>query len=235
MSDEDDDDMPLARRGDVKKRTSPLEREQSGVDTAVVRAEGSSEDDDDLPLVSRSKLTKRNFDPPSTGNGAIESDDDDFNSEDDLPLSRRAISNGVSKVERKQTQANVQPKTNDAKTKTKLGKEASASKRNAKANASAKISKKPRKAVSEQKAKSRVKKSQKTNENNPPARKFELPGQRREIPGKSEPLRLFYETMYKERIDLGKPSGLAETWMLHHGLLEPKVAARICAARVRSN
>jgi hypothetical protein len=165
----------------------------------------------------------------------MESEDDDVKSEDDLPLSRMVSSNGASKVMRKQTQAKVRPKTKDAKTEAKIGKEASASKRNTKANASAKIAKKPRKAVSEQKAKSRGKKSQKKNEGNPPARKFELPGQRREVPGKSEPLRLFYETMYKERIDLGKPSELAETWMLHHGLLEPKMAARVCAARVRSN
>jgi hypothetical protein len=64
-----------------------------------------------------------------------------------------------------------------------------------------------------------------------PNRKFEHPGQRRETPGVNDPLRLFYESMYHERIKLKKPSVLAETWMMHNGLLSLGASAKAFAAR----
>jgi len=60
-----------------------------------------------------------------------------------------------------------------------------------------------------------------------PVRKFELIGQRRETPGKNEPMRLFYESMYHEKRQKGLRSDLAEGWMLTHGLLEPKTAEEV--------
>ena len=64
-------------------------------------------------------------------------------------------------------------------------------------------------------------------EDDVPVRKFEKPGQRRETPPDNDPSRLFYESMYKEKVQLGKKSAVAETWMLRHGLLEDNVATRI--------
>lgn len=57
--------------------------------------------------------------------------------------------------------------------------------------------------------------------------KFEKPGQRRETPPANDPLRLFYHSMYREKVEKGVRSALAEDWMLKHGLLEEDEARRI--------
>lgn len=74
----------------------------------------------------------------------------------------------------------------------------------------------------------RVAKRQRTaKEEDVSARKFERAGQRRETPPDNDPSRLFYESMYNEKLKLGKTSSLAEQWMLRHGLLEEDVAREI--------
>lgn len=58
-------------------------------------------------------------------------------------------------------------------------------------------------------------------------RKFDIPGQRRETPPDTDPARLFYQSMYNEKMAKGKRSSIAEQWMLRHGLLDIKVAEKI--------
>lgn len=62
-----------------------------------------------------------------------------------------------------------------------------------------------------------------------PTRKFEKPGQKRETPPENDPARLFYESMYAEKMKRGKRSEMAEGWMLKHGLLDDDVANKIIA------
>lgn len=75
--------------------------------------------------------------------------------------------------------------------------------------------------------KRRVKKEKK--EEDVPSGKFEKLGQRRETPPDNDSSRLFYESMYREKVKKGKRSVLAENWLLRHGLLEDRVAKRILA------
>eukprot|EP00188_Purpureofilum_apyrenoidigerum_P000627 Plantae.Rhodophyta-Purpureofilum_apyrenoidigerum.ctg12875.p2 GENE.Plantae.Rhodophyta-Purpureofilum_apyrenoidigerum.ctg12875~~Plantae.Rhodophyta-Purpureofilum_apyrenoidigerum.ctg12875.p2 ORF type:complete len:194 (+),score=54.23 Plantae.Rhodophyta-Purpureofilum_apyrenoidigerum.ctg12875:177-758(+) len=62
-------------------------------------------------------------------------------------------------------------------------------------------------------------------------RKFEKPGQRRETPPKSDPLRMFYESMYVEKQRKGVRSELAENWLVMYGVLETDAAAEIVDRR----
>lgn len=62
-----------------------------------------------------------------------------------------------------------------------------------------------------------------------PSKKFEKPGQRREVPSENDPARLFYQSMYREKRKRGKNSTIAETWMLRHGLLEDALAKKVWA------
>jgi hypothetical protein len=206
-----------------------------------IKHEASSDEDDDLPLVSRhvAKVQTSASRLPTTANGALTKEEDEYNSDDDMPLVRHAaVTNGAPKDKRKgKEKVSGAAKSNPVKMKTKA---------KAKEGVKAKVKPSLRKSTSpaqkgSAKAKPRASTKQKTNKKDQktegvdgPVRKFELPGQRRETPGKAEPLRMFYESMYKERIDLRKPSELAETWMLHHGLLDAKLAAKVYSARIRS-
>lgn len=66
-------------------------------------------------------------------------------------------------------------------------------------------------------------------EEDAPTRKFEKLGQRRETPPENDPTRLFYQSMYREKVALGKKSLTAESWMLRNGLLDDSEAKKVMA------
>jgi hypothetical protein len=238
----DEDDAPLVRQNLGRKPDLGRQSNDVKPSSMTIKNEASSDEDDDLPLVSRqvAKVQTSASRLPKTANGAVNSVYDEYNSDDDMPLVHHAaVANGPLKDKRKleeKSSRSAKPNQVNKKAKSKSKEEAKAQKVKPPLRKSAdpaqKVSTRAKPRAS---TKSRTsKKNQSAEGVEGPVRKFELPGQRRETPGKSEPLRLFYETMYKERIDLGKPSELAETWMLHHGLLDPKLAAKVHSARIRT-
>lgn len=50
--------------------------------------------------------------------------------------------------------------------------------------------------------------------------KYEKRGQRKETPPDNDSSRLFYQSMWREKHGKGRPSQVADCWMLRHGLLE---------------
>ncbi|KAJ8907195.1 hypothetical protein NDN08_003676 [Rhodosorus marinus] len=66
-------------------------------------------------------------------------------------------------------------------------------------------------------------------EGNAKAKKFSKPGQRRDTPPRSDPLRMFYESMYVEKKKRGVRSPLAEAWLVTYGVLEDEAARRYLA------
>lgn len=167
---------------------------------------------DDIPLstnmsrLSKSKRPKREKKEPKRVVVESESCHDDQDDEEDIPLALRLhqLSKQTPKVLSKRGARN-----NGDKPRRKAPSRA----------------KKRARGVTEVK---RVAKRQRTaKEEDVSARKFEKAGQRRETPGGSDPSRLFYESMYNEKLRLGKRSSLAEQWMLRHGLLEDDVAQEV--------
>jgi len=59
--------------------------------------------------------------------------------------------------------------------------------------------------------------------------KYELPGQRTAVPPVSDPLRLFYQSMYEEKKRKGEINPLAADWVVSHGLLEGHEALSVLA------
>jgi hypothetical protein len=178
--------------------------------------------DDDVPVINqkpaptgKSELTSAKKEPVVNEVGEDGEDSDD----DDLPLA-----------------AKVNPKPNQ-----KLGtkKHATVAKRSAvkgelkkpakgpAKGAATKRAAKPEPAISKTTRKSRASKDACPSDTAVASAKFELPGQRKETPATNDPMRLFYESMYHERIKLKNPSFLAETWMLHNGLLPLAVAKKV--------
>jgi hypothetical protein len=70
------------------------------------------------------------------------------------------------------------------------------------------------------------------NTNRSPAKKYSLPGQRRDPPPENDPLRLFYTTMRDEKLrKYGHSSILADEWLMSHGLLDEETARRVFEAQ----
>jgi hypothetical protein len=67
---------------------------------------------------------------------------------------------------------------------------------------------------------------------NSPAKKYALPGQRRDPPPENDPLRIFYTTMREEKLrKYGRSSVLADEWLMVHGLLDEETARSVLDAR----
>jgi len=77
--------------------------------------------------------------------------------------------------------------------------------------------------------KSETKGKASNSEGNAKAKKFSKPGQRRDTPPRSDPLRMFYESMYVEKNKRGVRSPLAEAWLVNHGVLDDEAARRYLA------
>lgn len=171
--------------------------------------EDDDDDDDDVPLSARVPTgNARVPKPPSPAHlsGATSE------SGDDLPLAerQRAIHEAMRKKDGRKRRAPAQgPKTAEKKRRS-AGKSGGRS--------SSKAVKTSRSAL--------AKRTRKEKED-VPTRKFEKPGQRRETPPETDPARLFYQSLYAQKLALGKPSPMAETWMLRHGLLEEDVATKV--------
>jgi hypothetical protein len=208
--DSDDDDEPLAAKAGSKPAHDPRKLPPSSSSCPVAKL------NQDRALAA----------PILTGN-----DDEDDSEDDDLPLAaqmkspspehRRAnVKKEIKQVVKKEAKNGVTQGGNKmarVAVKKKVLKES-------------KGKGKPEPMIKKVERKPRAKKEANADDV-APNRKFEHPGQRRETPGVNDPLRLFYESMYHERIKLKKPSVLAETWMMHNGLLSPGASAKAFAAR----
>ncbi len=59
-----------------------------------------------------------------------------------------------------------------------------------------------------------------------PKKEYDRPGQKKDPPDKLDSLRLFYESLYREK---GLRSRMAMKWMLEHGLLPAELARKLDA------
>jgi hypothetical protein len=59
--------------------------------------------------------------------------------------------------------------------------------------------------------------------------KFDKPGQKRETPPELDCLRMFYESLWREREANEETSDMAEKWLLYHGVFDMKKAVEIAA------
>ncbi|KAJ9186449.1 hypothetical protein P3X46_002021 [Hevea brasiliensis] len=60
---------------------------------------------------------------------------------------------------------------------------------------------------------------------------YELPGQKRDPPGERDPLRIFYETLYKQLPN----SEMAQIWMMESGLLSKEEAKKVYEKKQKKN
>lgn len=202
--------------GDTFEERSNSQPLQSSQEQHSVSEDDS---DDDIPLSSRKVRIETSSVSRDTEKAEDAMSDD---SDDDLPLASRLVANksisNVPSADKKISKRGV--RNSLSKSESKLLKVKKVAKDEAVVIR--------RKRVKNEVKKQKVKLSRELETSN---RKFELPGQRREVPATNDPLRLFYESMYKERLTMGKPSALAETWMMHHGLLDAKTASKVFASR----
>lgn len=137
---------------------------------------------------------------------ADDNDADDDDDDDDIPIAART---------HKQQKKAPKPRSKRSTTTT-----SSTSKRRAPRGTK-------RRTRGKSEAKPIAKRQRTAKEEDVSARRFEKAGQRKETPAENDPSRLFYESMYNEKLALGKRSTLAEQWMLRHGLLDDDVAQEV--------
>lgn len=215
-----DGDLPLNQPANASSRDDKQSALKAKTGDSVGDNDFDSEDaEDDIPLSSRQF---RNGAISSYSNGLTSHAATMEDSDDDLPLASRLTaansSHSKSSTVKKtsgglSTSRGKTSKARTTKTEKIVKREQTVVRRRRRVNDGDKKSTKAKK------------------EDEAISRKFELPGQRRDAPPGNDPLRLFYESMYHERMRLGKPSSLAETWMLHHGLLDAKTAVKVHASR----
>lgn len=213
-----DEDVPLAIRHSMKQSA---DRAPSRLEKGAKRMKV---EDDVAPDAhyGHSRLNSKE------SGGSSSSDDDD------IPLSARRIKHAA-KREPLPAKPTKRKKIEDGPVEGKGGQRAKV-KRERKSVASTK-KKTPKKeknaATKETKKVAKAKKESSKNvsaakeEKDALSKKYEMPGQRKDAPPDNDPLRLFYQSMYKEKLSLGKESILAETWMLRHGLLEESDARKV--------
>lgn len=198
----------------------PLVATANGHNGNIAKYEDDSDDDsdDNVPLVNQ--LQRRAPLPPTSSEG------DDEDSDDDIPLVRV-----VTRTPRPPAKKRVSKTMSAKPAKPRKPKATKAKMEPIEANAKAKKTAKKRAApVTKKEAKKESTPKKRTKkEEDTPAAKFEMPGQRRETPPDNDPSRLFYQSMYKEKLSLGKKSTVAEAWMLRHGLLDKKLATKLAS------
>lgn len=218
--DEDEDDVPLSRRSSKVKSAARLHAE----------SDGYSDSEDDIPISKRRKAKSEPSAVKSEPGIEPAGGGDDEDSDDDIPLTQRRAAKGKkagSRLKRKRSPVGV--KEEDEMD------EGTAKKKSLKAKV--KIEKKMRVKKEGTNKKTKVKKDEKVKKRKKDSddrtnggsakkakgesvRKYEKMGQKKETPSTTDPARMFYESMYKEKMKLGLVSDMADSWMVKHGLLE---------------
>lgn len=233
--DDDEDNMTLSERL-AKMRAKKHEPQVNGHTKIEDELdEDDYEEEEEAPIRSFSRLSKSNRRKrkvEASGVDRIEnarkkahvSDTDDYDDEDE-PLSHKLqrMSKSEPKLECKLEDDDLYDKQDDIPL-------AEIGRRRAKARARARAKKSSRKETVSKKGRSTKPtktKRVKNEDEDKKGKKYEKPGQRRDTPLENDPARLFYESMYREKIRLGKKSTMAEVWMLRHGLLDDATAKKV--------
>lgn len=240
---EDDDDMELE-----------IEEEEDDGDDEDYDGDNSSDKDRITPQLDSSPLAT-NFARSLQQSEPSEHFDSDLDSDDDVPLSSRGRHNHQSHLKTNSQPVHEQHVKRSPKLSPKqepkqepkeeplleshsdsdpdddvplaeLARRMSVKKRKQSTRSPSTSKRRIVNSTTKPRAKSSAKRVKKDDEEKP-TRKFEKPGQKRETPPANDPARLFYESMYNEKMRLGKRSEMAESWMLKHGLLDDVMTNKV--------
>lgn len=228
--DDFDDDVPL----DAQLKNEPtlgggLDPEANGhMDAAGGSrpdvADGDGDDsDDNVPLASRIPAVAKTR--PKVQAKAQPKEEprsaslDESGSEDDIPLAQRMRSIHDTKQEDVSAKKRRAPLRKGKTTRKKRKVEAKSPSKSPRASRKS--------ATKAAKARAIPAKRVRKEKEDEPTRRFEKKGQRRETPPDTDPARLFYQSLYEQKLANGKRSAMAESWMLRHGLLEDRVAEEV--------